>query len=317
MNLSYRVLTGPTAAGKTACLLQRARERALALISADSRQVCLGMDTGTGKPTSADFKILPHYLLDLVEPPISFSVYQFIIEAAKVLQELEEAQREIWVCGGTGLYIRALIMDLPLKAGPRPILRGALEEMIKRTPAHEVATRLGLRLAEEHNPARVIRACETACENAEECQRLYILAGLNAKDAEADAPTAEQDLGFASAREYLRRWTCLGVAVLDPGVGKLQPLIAQRVRAMFMEGLLDEVARLRDQGHGEAPVVRDGIAYREALAVLDGRLDVEAAIELAVIRTRQYAKRQRTYFRGQGWPVYATCRECLTALGVD
>jgi tRNA dimethylallyltransferase len=317
MNRAYRVLTGPTAAGKTACLLERAKHSPLALVSADSRQVCRGMDIGTGKPTPADFKILPHHLLDFVEPPISFSVYQFIIECARIFRELEGSASEIWVCGGTGLYIRTLVADLPLRSGPRPTLRVTLEELLKHEPASEAAARLGIELAEARNPVRVIRACEAACADDDTCQRLYKLLGLDGTALAEDAAAASPAPGFDAARAYLRRWQCAGIAVLDPGVEALQQLIARRVRAMFMEGLLDEVARLRELGYGATPVVRDGIAYREALALLDGTLELEAAIAQAVIRTRQYAKRQRTYFRGQGWPFHATCQECLNALGVD
>lgn len=317
MHLAYRVLTGPTAAGKTACLLNRARYHALALISADSRQVCVGMDTGTGKPTPADLKILPHHLLNLVEPPISFSVYRYLIESARALRKLEHEQCEVWVCGGTGLYIRAMVEGLPLRAGPRPRLRAALETLLLNESADTLAARFNIQLDEASNPVRVIRACEAACSDDAACRRVYDLVGLDVAAMNEDASAASPDAEFAEARGYLRQWCCLGIAVLDPGVEELRALIARRVRAMFDDGLIDEVARLRERGYGDTPVVRDGIAYREALAVLDGTLELESAIELAVIRTRQYAKRQRTYFRGQGWPFHATCAECMLALGVD
>jgi len=99
----------------------------------------------------------------------------------------------------------------------------------------------------------------------------------------------------------LDRWQCAGVHVLDPGKEELAGRIERRVQAMFDDGLVQEVERLRQLGFGGADVVMQGIGYQEAGAVLDGQLTVEEAVDQAIVRTRQYAKRQRTYFRGQGW----------------
>jgi tRNA dimethylallyltransferase len=313
MKLEYRVLTGPTAAGKTACLLRRGASRPLAVISSDSRQVYLGMDIGTGKPSESDQKILPHHVLDLIEPPISFSVYQFIIECARIFNQLEGTDAEIWVCGGTGLYIRALVDALPLRLGPRPRLRVALQALLESEPPEVITERLGLELDEPHNPARVIRACEAACSTTDALSQFYGPLGLSKEDCEDDAAAQVPSIEFELALRTIRRWRCLGIAVFDPGGMELNRLIELRVRNMFTVGLLEEAVRLSELGYAGAPVVRDGIAYREALAVLKGELELEQAIEQAVIRTRQYAKRQRTYFRGQGWVAYTTARECLAA----
>jgi tRNA A37 N6-isopentenylltransferase MiaA len=112
---------------------------------------------------------------------------------------------------------------------------------------------------------------------------------------------------MSSAHGQLRTsgpWACGGLYVLDPGKDELAARIARRVRGMFAGGLLQEAAELRRAGQGEAEVVCEGIGYREALAVLDGTLAEEDAVERTIVRTRQYAKRQRTYFRGRGWPVF-------------
>ncbi len=317
MSLAYRVLTGPTASGKTACLLRRARTKRLAVISADSRQVYLGMDIGTGKPVASDLEILPHHVLNLSSVLISFSVYQFIIESARALSHLEANGTEVWVCGGTGLYIRALVEGLPLRDGPRPKLREALERAIRAECAEAIVERLGLELNERTNPARVIRACEAACTGMAALDRFYLPLGLKALDWEADEQSQKQDTAYSAALAYLKRWSCAGISVLDPPVTHHQLVIEQRVRGMFSAGLLEEVRRLAAEGLADAPVVRDGIAYREALAVVRGELALEPAIELAVIRTRQYAKRQRTYFRGQGWPRFPDCKSCLASFGLD
>ena len=315
MPFTYRVLTGPTAAGKTACLRNRAPQRPVAVVSADSRQVYQGMNVGTGTPDTTCLEILPHYVVNIVSPPIIFSVYQYLIETTKALRELEAADAEVWVCGGTGLYIRGLLERLPLRAGPRPMLRESLYRRLEHESAAEVATALQLDLVEIDNPSRVVRCCEAACQSEESFERFYLPLGLDHRAWESDNAAQQPDPGYEETLAYLGKWRCLGIAVLDPGLDELSAMIEIRVRAMFENGLLDEVRQLELSGFADAQVVRDGIAYREALAVIQGRMELEEGIQLAMIRTRQYAKRQRTYFRGQGWPVYSTCNECFNALG--
>jgi tRNA dimethylallyltransferase len=296
----FRVLTGPTAAGKTRWLIALARQRPVLAISADSRQVYRHMSIGTGKPSPATLRILPHQGVDVADPGTRFSVYQFLTIAAGALRDAQLAGREPWVIGGAGLYIRALVEGLKLGAPPRPALRQALHEWIARSSSREVARDLGLNLTEIDNPVRVVRAAECACADADAAARIYGLAGLPPRLCAGDV---EPVSGTDAVMSALAAWRCAGIAVLDPGRVELKRLIDARVREMFACGLLDEVAALRKLGFGDAPQVRDGIAYREAGWVLDGRLALDEAISLACIRTRQYAKRQRTYFRGRGWTV--------------
>lgn len=245
-------------------------------------------------------EILPHYVVNLLEPGILFSVYQYLIKAADALAASRAAGREVWVCGGTGLYIRALTRRLSLGLPPRPALRNALQEQLQGAPAPLVAQRLGLQLAEDHNPLRIIRQAEMACADPQRARQIYLACGLAPEAATGDS--AKEDALLPGAVQELEQWECGGIAVLDPGKEELQLLIEQRVRGMFRDGLVDEVAHLRRLGYGAAAVVAQGIGYCEAGQVLDGVLDTAAAVERTVIRTRQYAKRQRTYFRGMGWP---------------
>ena len=137
MASSFYVLTGPTAAGKTAWLLKRSLHRPMLVVSADSRQVYLNMDIGTGNPTLPEQKILPHYVINCINPSISYSVYQYLIDAAKVLRFSTRQRAAIWVCGGTGLYIRALVEKLSLGARPRPELRRAMVVKFEKIPPRQ------------------------------------------------------------------------------------------------------------------------------------------------------------------------------------
>jgi len=296
---SYRVLTGPTAAGKTGWLLSRAHEQPMLVVSADSRQVYLHMNIGTGMPNTSELEMLPHHGVNCLVPKINYSVYQYFTYAAEGLAEARRTKREAWVCGGTGLYIRAMVERLDLGTEPRPSLRHAVEQAIAGSSSRQVAQELGLDLVDPDNPVRVIRGAELACGNSVREAEIYAWAGLS---SEGDVDSGDNRVDNSAAREELSRWECGGIAVLDPGYEELLELIERRVAGMFAQGLVDEVAELRRLGYGEAEVVANGIGYREAGQVIDGDISVDRAIGSTVIRTRQYAKRQRTYFRGQGWP---------------
>lgn len=300
MTRLYRVLTGPTAAGKTAWLLARAAHQPLLIVSADSRQVYLHMNIGTGKPTLTDRKILPHYVVDCATPAAVYSVHQFLIDAADGFAAARRQRRELWVSGGTGLYIRSLVESLELGTPPHPALRRALAARLSEVKPRQAAQALELELRDPDNPVRVIRAAELACRDAGRARRIYQWAGL---EFDAAAPQLDGGEELAAARAEFDRWRCDGIVVLDPGRAALERAIVRRTSAMFSEGLVEEVANLRELGYGEAPVVSTAIGYREAGLLLDGGLTAEEALKRTIIRTRQYAKRQRTYFRGRGWPV--------------
>lgn len=304
MAQKYYVLTGPTAAGKTDLLAQAGESGAqLLVISADSRQVYRHMDIGTGKPSIEQQRSLPHRVLDVVDPGEEFSAFRFVEYAADALRVAREMERTPWVCGGTGLYIRALTDRLRFAGAPRRRLRAALQIFLRDSAARDLAARLGLELSELDNPVRVLRAAENACEDAAVRERIYTAMGLETSEAEEDDAEARTHRLPNETVAELERWECAGVYVLDPGKDDLEERIRRRVAAMFASGLVYEVRRLQDLGFAGVEVIEEGIAYCEANAVLDGVMDIEQAEKRAAVRTRQYAKRQRTYFRGQGWPV--------------
>ncbi|HES58549.1 MAG TPA: hypothetical protein ENO21_03865, partial [Firmicutes bacterium] len=298
---TYRVLTGPTAAGKTGLLLEAAPAGGLLVISADSRQVYRYMDVGTGKSSASEQAVLPHRVIDVVDPGDEFSAYEFVRHAAQALNEARDSGVAPWVCGGTGLYIRALVERLAFGAAPRPRLRDAIASALGSVEPRELAARLQLELAEPDNPVRVMRAAENAAASEQARQHIYRAVQLDTAEMDADASEARGHRLPGMVLDELARWDCAGVYLLNPGTAELDQRIRRRVLAMFSNGLLTEVKRLREMGLGKADVVLNGIAYREAGAVIDGEMTSEEAVERAAIRTRQYAKRQRTYARGRGW----------------
>ena len=276
-------MAGPTATGKSGLAIElalAARElgRPAEIISADSRQVYRGMDIGTAKTPSVEREGVPHHGLDLVDPDEAFSVADFARHASQVLGDLAARDPEAIaiLVGGTGLYLRAVARDLDTGALPvDPGVRARVEAGLERAGlrrAVERLTSIAPRLAVKtdlKNPRRVARALEIA-----------LLAG------DVDRPTPGA---------YGGRLCWLGLT-LDPPTNR--EWIAKRARNQFEAGLLEEARDLRDR-YGAESRSFSAFGYREAFAVLDGRLELQAAIDEDVRRTVAFAKRQRTWFRSE------------------
>ena len=240
------------------------------------------MDIGTAKVPAADRARIPHHGLDLVNPDQPFSVADYVHRAETALAQI--AARGGWalLVGGTGFYVRAVARGLALDLVPSdPALRGSLElelEAAGLQPLVERLRHLAPALAANvdlRNPRRVLRALEIA-------------------HLQGDRPLPE-------ARGYGRPVLWLGLDVADRALHRRW--IAERARAQFDAGLVEEAAALREQ-YGPEPRAFDAIGYREAFAVLDGTLTREDAIAEDARRNALLAKRQRTWFRREpeiGW----------------
>jgi tRNA dimethylallyltransferase len=269
-------IIGPTASGKTDLSLALAQRLPVEIVIADSRQVYRGMDVGTAKPSAAARVAVPHHLLDLVDPDASFTVADWVEQARQLVPEIWARGRLPLLVGGTGLYVSALVDGYQLGAHPpSPALRRELAaeaEQVGLAPLAERLARLDPATAARtdlRNPRRVLRALERV-----------IQAG-----GATDEPAAEPWAG---------RLALLGV---ERPREVLAARIDGRAPAMFAGGLLDEVARLREAGYGPELPPLSGHGYREAYRVLAGEWDVTRAVTETARRTRQYAKRQLTWFR--------------------
>ncbi len=275
------VIAGATATGKTGLSLRLAERlaaegRPAEIVSADSRQVYRGLDIGTAKVGAAERARVAHHGLDLVEPDQPFSVADFAAHAAGALAGIAGRGRVALLVGGTGLYLRAVARGVAFDALPSdPALRAELQARLAgeglaplvdrlREAAPGAAARVDLR-----NPRRVLRALEVA-----------LLAG--------DRPPPRP-------RGYGGPVLWLGLS-LEPAVHRAW--IVARARAQFAAGLLDEAAGLQAR-YATDLAAFSAIGYREAFAVLDGRLDPEAAIAEDARRNLLFARRQRTWFRAE------------------
>lgn len=295
------VIAGATATGKTGLSLRvaeamRAEGIPAEIISADSRQVYRGLDIGTAKVSTADRALVPHHGLDLVDSDQPFSVADFVHHARRALASIEAKHGVAILVGGTGLYLRAVARGLDVEALPSdPDLRARIDAALidgGLEAATERLRRLAPTLAatiDLRNPRRVSRALEIA-ELAGDVERPQL----------GGYPGAVAWIGLTVPDDTHRRW------------------IAERARAQFDAGLIEEAAALRQRWDPALPAF-SAIGYREAWAVLDKAMDRESAIAEDWRRNVAFARRQRTWFRAEPdirWLDAATDDLDGTALGV-
>jgi tRNA dimethylallyltransferase len=281
-----RIICGPTGAGKSAIALDLGETFNAAIVSADSRQIYLGFDVGTAKPTRAERARVTHYGVDAVKPEERYSAARWVDDARDWIGRVEASGKKPVVVGGTGLYIKALVN--PLFSAPQidPHQRTELERELETKSVSELR-----RWCEGLDPARahlgrtqLIRAIETA-----------LLAGSRISDLHAEHTAAIVLQAENDRPAYL---------VVDPGEA-LGERIESRVDTTLEQGWADEVRELMRTVSPEAPAWQAS-GYSVMREYVEGALDLSSARQRIIIETRQYAKRQRTWFRHQLPPAAVT-----------
>ena len=275
------VVAGATATGKTGLAIRVAERvvaegRPVTVVSADSRQVYRGLDIGTAKVSTSERARVPHAGLDLADPDERFAVADFAAHARSVLAEVAARDGVAVLVGGTGLYLRAVALDVDLAALPDdPAVRARLEAELAGEGLGPLADRL--------RRVAPILAASTALANPRRVVRALEIAELRG-DGPRPAP-----------RGYPGPVAWIGLQV-EPAEHRRR--IAARARRQFDDGLIDEAVALRERFDPGLPAF-SAIGYAEAWAVVDGTLTRELAIEEDARRNVAFAKRQRTWFRGE------------------
>lgn len=274
------LLVGPTASGKTALALEVCEQLGAEVLSLDSMQVYRGMDLGTAKADTAEQARCRHHLIDLVDPSERFDVQAWLAAAAEALQGVQTSGRRGLFVGGTGFYVAALLRGL--FAGP-PVDRGVRARVEARAAA-EGAEALHRALAEV-DPAAAEKL------HANDVRRVVRAFEVLEQTGRTLSDWQREWEGEPSPRAERARLVGLHVPteVLDAR-------IRRRTRAMLEGGWPDEARRLEDAG-GLGKSAAQALGYAEALAVALGKLEVEDAIDTISLRTRQFARRQRTWYR--------------------
>ncbi len=271
---SLRVVCGPTAAGKSAVALWLAERHGAAIVSADSRQIYRGFDVGTAKPSPDERARVPHYGVDVLDPTARYSAAAWAEDVARWLAEIERAGRVPLVVGGTGFYLRALFGGLFEEPALDPARRTELAGVLGTLPVPDLRRWCRMLDPERAHLGRtqLLRAVEIA-----------LLTGHRLTDLHRE-------------RARPPRW-CARYLLVDPGPA-LRDRIEKRVDAMLAAGWLDEVRALMRTVPADAPAWK-ATGY-DALRAVVSRAETPArGRERVIVETRQYAKRQRTWFRHQ------------------
>jgi len=275
------IIVGPTAVGKTATALWLAQEFSGEIISCDSMQVYRGFDLGTDKPSPEERKLVPHHLIDFLDPTEQFSAADFAFQALAIAEEIIGRGHLPIVVGGTGLYHQALTAGLFKGPGRDQALRQKL-----KTEAREFGLEKLYQKLQEFDPEyarkitpkdsiRIIRALEVYYKTGRPISEHFRL---------TESPL--QARGFIPGQIGLK---------LERK--ELYRRIEERVDRMFEKGLVAEVRKLLEMGLPEEATPFKGLGYRQVLRYLKGEISLEEAIRLTKLETRHYAKRQMTWFR--------------------
>tara|TARA_B100000530_G_C15849615_1_gene444698 strand:- start:132 stop:1040 length:909 start_codon:yes stop_codon:yes gene_type:complete len=269
-------LTGATASGKSALAMHLAKRLGGEIISVDSMQVYCGLNIGTAKPSAEEQSEVPHHLIDVAQLSEAFDAAQFVRLAKSASESISSRGRIPIFCGGTGLYFRALMEGL----GNSPPSDELLRDELSLLPFESLVAELKIKdpkaakQIDLKNPRRVLRAVE-----------VIRLTGR---------PYSEQRIGWDKLKRAPENLFCI-----NREVDVLNQRIHKRVDEMFSLGLIEETQILIKQGLRDNRNACQALGYRQVLDLLDGELSLESVVDKVKIKTRQFAKRQRSWFRNQ------------------
>jgi tRNA dimethylallyltransferase len=285
-------LVGPTASGKSAVALALAEKLGGEIISVDSMQVYRGLDLGTAKPGPAERARVPHHLIDVVELTTPFDAAKFVEHARQAEGEIQSRGHVPIFCGGTGLYLKAYLQGL----GEAPPSDAAVRAELEATPLDALLHELQQRDPATHdridrqNPRRVVRALE-----------VIRLTGR---------PFSAQRAEWRTSSPLTPHPSLFG---LERAATDLHARIHARVDEMFAHGLVAETRSLLAHGLEQNPTAMQAIGYRQVIEHLRGERALAETVELVKTKTRQYAKRQMTWFRRQMTVRWLTVESDATA----
>ena len=274
------VIAGPTGAGKSALALTLAGDRLVTIVSADSRQVYRGFDIGTAKPTVHERGRVPHAMIDVAEPTQRMSAARWAEAATLAIRDVLSAGRRPLVVGGTGLYLRALFDPLFTEPPLDSAARTALERELSQRSTEELRAEVA-----QLDPSRAHLGRTQLLRSLE----MVRLTGTSLSDWHAKAAREAQ---FSPSYLVAERQ-------------HLSERLTDRTDAMLSAGWIDEVRWLMEQVSADAPAW-NATGYDTVRQVVQGGLGVTLARQQVIIATRQYAKRQRTWFRHQLDPATVT-----------
>lgn len=273
------VIVGPTASGKSRLAMELAERFNGEIVSADSMQVYRHMDIGTAKPAKEQREKIPHHMMDVADPDEEFTAARYREEASIAINDIHKRGKNIFVAGGTGLYIRALTKGLFNGPGADMRIRGELAmlggsqgtwrlyERLKQVDP-EAASKI-----HPNNTARIVRAMEVYCLTNKP------ISAFQKEHGFSEEPYDALKIGLSVDRKFL--YKC----------------IEDRVDNMIKAGLPEEVGRLMSMGYSPDIKAMCGLGYKEIAMYIQNQCSLEDAVSEIKKNTRRYAKRQMTWFK--------------------
>ena len=269
-------ITGATASGKSALAMRLANRLGGEIISVDSMQVYCGLNIGTAKPSAQEQNEIQHHLIDVAQLSEAFDAAQFVSLAQQALKLIWKRGRVPIFCGGTGLYFRALIEGL----GESPPSDESLRDELALMPIESLVAELRIKDPEA--------AKQVDLKNSRRLLRAIEVIRLTGR------PYSEQRIGWNNVDKAPQNLFCI-----SREVDVLNQRIHKRVDEMFNQGLVEETQTLIKKGLRNNRNACQALGYRQVLDLLDGKLDLENVVQQVKTKTRQFAKRQRSWFRNQ------------------
>ena len=280
MNSPLTFILGPTASGKTEIAIRLARQMNAEIVSLDSRQLYRQMNIGTAKPTPVQREAIPHHLIDCVDIDQPFSVADYQRLGDEVLADIRERHRAALVVGGAGLYFRALVDGI----FPGPGADFAIRERLRREATENGVLRLHERL-HQCDPASAARIHPNNMVRTIRALEVYELTGMPISELQVQWKNTDARYEFRAFGLNMSR-------------GELYNRIEVRADRMMAVGLVNEVKSILYAGYSSDCVALRSFGYKEIINYLDGKLTLVEAVALLKQNTRQFAKRQLTWFRG-------------------
>jgi tRNA dimethylallyltransferase len=276
LDLPLVAIVGPTGAGKSSLALRVAENFQGEIVNCDSLQLYRGFDVGTAKIATVDRRGIPHHMLDVLEPSEGYSAGEYARQAREVIGQISARGHLPVAAGGTGFYLSALLNGLPQLPERDPALR------------HQLTARENLRPGVLH---RLLRRLDPSAASR-----------VHARDVHKTIRALEvrlltrNPLPSPATAERLQGYRTLKIG-LDPARVRLHETLDARTEKMFRSGLLAEVEALQSKGCTGREKPFESLGYKQALQYLRGEILIEQAIASTQLETRQYAKRQMTWFR--------------------
>ena len=267
------VICGATASGKSGLALELAQRLNTVILSADSRQVYRQFDIGTAKPSAEEQKLIKHYLIDICEPTATLTLAEYQKQAQTLIESDLGTDKPLLLVGGTGLYLKSIVQGLKIpRVSPQQELRQQLQAL-GQAQCYQFLGQVDIKAAQKIHPndeTRTLRALE-----------VFYTTGRPISEQQGENPPSYPILQIG----------------LDCGVQDLEERIKRRTQTMLERGLVKEVETIINQ-YGEDLPLLDTLGYREIKEYLKGDISLDSAQYMIVLHTRQFAKRQRTWFRG-------------------